>query len=112
MTIHPVALDLAAAQETPGTGSVHPAEQEAAEGAGRGEVFFADMGKEIQVMYLEDDSVSVVQMTIKSDVNLKTFVGKGSDETFQMGFGGTGWGMIQPSEAAPASGGNGTGIGL
>ncbi len=143
---------------------------------GAGEVFLADMGKEIQVMYLEDDAVSVngasilafsasinddihrvsgmgamaggmwnvalsgtgyvavttegppvvldvasaqtfadpnavvmwtagVQMTIKADVNLKTFIGKGSGETFQMGFGGQGWVMIQPSEAAPASGG-------
>jgi uncharacterized protein (AIM24 family) len=232
VTIHPVALDLAAAQETTGQdpftlqnkkllkvllqyGPVKAAlgsmvayqgdakfEYQGAGGMGKwlkqkvsgegqrlmtvqgsGEVFLADVGKEIQVMYLEDDSVSVngasilafsasinddihmvggagamaggmwnvglsgtgyvavtsdgppvvldvasaqtfadpnavvmwtsgVQMNIKADVNLKTFIGKGSGETFQMGFSGQGWVMIQPSEAAPAAGGQGTGIGL
>ena len=136
---------------------------------GAGEVFLADMSKEIQLMYLEGDSVSVngssilafsatidasihmvggagamaggmwnvglsgtgyvavtsdgppvvldvagaptfadpnavvmwtsgVRMGIKADVNLKTLIGKGSGETFQMGFSGEGWVMIQPSE--------------
>lgn len=151
--------------------------------SGMGEVFLADMGKDIQVMYLENDSVSVngasilaysgsltddihmiggagmmaggmwnvvisgtgyvavttngppvvldvasaptfadpqavvgwtsgVQMNMKSDVNLKTFIGKGSGETFQMGFSGQGWVMVQPSEAMAAGGGHGTGVGM
>jgi uncharacterized protein (AIM24 family) len=232
VTIHPVALDLAAAQETTGQdpftlqnkkllkvllhyGPVKAAlgsmvayqgdatfEHQGAGGTGKwlkqkvtgegqrlmtiqgaGEVFLADMSKEIQVMYLENDSVSVngasilafsasisddiqrvggagalaggmwnvvlsgtgyvavtsdgppvvldvasaatfadpnavvmwtsgVQMNIKADVNLKTFIGKGSGETFQMGFSGQGWVMIQPSEAASAGGGQGTGTGM
>ena len=150
---------------------------------GTGEVFLADMGKEIQIMYLEDDSISVngssilahsasitgdihmiggagamaggmwnvalsgtgyvavttdgppvvldvasaptfadpnavvcwtsgVSMGIKSDVSLKTFIGKGSGETFQMSFGGQGWVMVQPSEGGASGGGRGTGTGL
>lgn len=149
---------------------------------GSGEVFLADMGKEIQVMYLENDSISVngssilahsasiegdvhrvggagamaggmwnvalsgtgyvavttdgppltldvstptfadpqavvmwtggVTMNIKADVNLKTFIGKGSGETFQMAFGGTGWVMVQPSEGRATGGGSGTGVGM
>jgi uncharacterized protein (AIM24 family) len=51
-------------------------------------------------------------MNIKTDVNLKTFIGKGSGETIQMGFGGQGWVMIQPSEGSPTSGGKGTGVGF
>jgi uncharacterized protein (AIM24 family) len=150
---------------------------------GTGEVFLADMGKEIQVMYLEDDSISVngssilafsasiaddihmvgssgmmagglwnvalsgtgyvavtsdgpplcldvsgaatfadpqavvmwtkgVTMSVKADVNLKTFIGKGSGETIQMGFGGQGWVMVQPSEGQVTGGGKGTGTGF
>lgn len=45
-----------------------------------------------------------VQMNLKSDVNLKTIMGKGSGETFQMSFGGTGWVMIQPSEGVQQGG--------
>ena len=41
---------------------------------------------------------SGVQMGIKTDVNLKTFIGKGSGETIQMTFSGQGWVMIQASE--------------
>ncbi len=232
MPIHPVALDLAAAQETTGQdpftlqnkkllkvllqyGPIKAAlgsmvayqgdakfESAGAGGAskwlkqkvtgegqqlmtveGTGEVFLADMGMEIQVMYLENDSVSVngasilahsasiegdihrvggagsmaggmwnvaltgtgyvavtsdgppvvldvasaptfadpnavvmwtsgVTMNIKADVNLKTFIGKGSGETFQMAFGGQGWVMVQPSEGRAAGGGQGTGVGI
>lgn len=232
MTIHPVALDMASAQETTGQdpftlqnkkllkvllhyGPIKAAlgsmvayqgdarfESAGAGGAskwlkskltgegqklmtieGTGEVFLADMGKEIQVMYLEDDNVSVngasilahsasidadvhmvggagamaggmwnvllsgsgyvavttdgpplvldvasaqtfadpnavvmwtsgVTMNVKADVNLKTFIGKGSGETFQMGFGGQGWVMVQPSEGRAAGGGAGTGVGI
>jgi len=150
---------------------------------GTGEVFLADAAKDIQVMYLENDAISVngssilafsasinsdihmvggagmmaggmwnvaltgtgyvavtsagppivldvasaqtfadpnavvmwtsgVSMGIKSDVNLKTFIGKGSGETFQMSFGGQGWVMVQPSETPTAGGGQGTGVGL
>jgi uncharacterized protein (AIM24 family) len=44
---------------------------------------------------------------VKTDVNLKSLLGRGSGETFQMGFSGTGWVLVQPSEgrvAAPATG--------
>ena len=138
---------------------------------GTGEVFLADMGKEIQVMYLENDSISVngesilahsasidgdvhmvggagpmaggmwnvaltgtgyvavttdgppvvldvagaptfadpnavvmwtsgVTMNVKADVNLKTFIGKGSGETFQMAFGGQG---LEADDARPGA---------
>lgn len=149
---------------------------------GSGEVFLADASKEVQVMYLDNDSISVngasilafsasinddihmvggagsmaggmwnvalsgtgyvaitsdgppvcldvsgaptfadpqavvmwtqgVTMNVKADVNLKTFIGKGSGETFQMGFGGQGWVMVQPSEGR-LGGGAGTGTGM
>lgn len=232
MTIHPVALDMHAAQETASQdpfalqnkkllkvllhyGPIKAAlgsmvayqgdarfEYAGAGGAGKwlkqkltgegqklmtvqgsGEVFLADMGKDIQIMYLENDSISVngasilahsasidgdihmvggagamagglwnvslsgtgyvavttdgppvvldvasaptfadpnavvmwtsgVTMGIKSDVNLKTLIGKGSGETFQMSFGGQGWVMVQPSEGYTANAGTGTGVGI
>ena len=39
-----------------------------------------------------------VRTTIRSDVSFKTFIGRGSGETFQIGFEGPGWVLIQPSE--------------
>ncbi len=39
-----------------------------------------------------------VRTGIKSDVSFKTFLGKGSGETFQISFEGPGWVLIQPSE--------------
>src|ERR671929_1755379 len=52
---------------------------------------------------------SGVSTSIKTDVNLKTLIGRGSGETIQMGFQGQGWVLVQPSEGrvsgAPASGG-------
>ena len=52
---------------------------------------------------------SGVTTAIKTDVNLKTLIGRGSGESVQMAFGGTGWVLVQPSEgrvsAGPASGG-------
>jgi uncharacterized protein (AIM24 family) len=47
--------------------------------------------------------------SVKTDVNLKTFIGRGSGETVQVSFSGSGWLLIQPSEGpvAPASGGSG-----
>ena len=41
---------------------------------------------------------SGVQTHVKSDVNMKTLIGRGSGETIQMGFSGTGWVLVQPSE--------------
>ena len=55
---------------------------------------------------------SGVNMSIKSDVSVKTFIGKGSGETFQMGFSGTGWVMVQPSEGVVQGAGTKTGMGL
>jgi uncharacterized protein (AIM24 family) len=53
---------------------------------------------------------SGVRTDVKSDMNLKTLIGKGSGETFQIAFSGSGWVLIQPSEGpvagmASASGG-------
>jgi uncharacterized protein (AIM24 family) len=58
---------------------------------------------------------SGVQMGIKTDVNLKSLIGKSSGETIQMSFSGQGFVMVQPSEgavatAAPAGGGGAGGI--
>jgi len=39
-----------------------------------------------------------VRTSVRSDVSFKTFLGKGSGETFQIGFEGAGWVLIQPSE--------------
>ncbi len=55
---------------------------------------------------------SSVQTGIKTDVNLKNFIGRGSGESLQMSFSGAGWVLVQPSEgrvvgAAPAGGGSG-----
>jgi len=151
--------------------------------SGGGEVFLADMAAEIQIMYLDNDSIWVnganvlafsasigydiktvsgagamagglyqvvlsgtgyvaitsdgppvvldvsgaptfadpqavvmwtsgVQMGVKSDVNLKTFIGKGSGETFQMSFGGQGWVMVQPSEGVARGAGQKSGLGF
>ncbi|HEU0024885.1 MAG TPA: AIM24 family protein [Thermoleophilaceae bacterium] len=56
---------------------------------------------------------SSVQTSIKTDVKLKNFIGRGSGESIQMGFSGAGWVLVQPSEgrvipsAAASSGGGG-----
>jgi uncharacterized protein (AIM24 family) len=57
---------------------------------------------------------SSVQTSIKTDVNLKTLVGRGSGETVQMAFSGPGWVLVQPSEGrvAGVAGGGGSGGGL
>ncbi len=39
-----------------------------------------------------------VRTSIRSDISFKTFVGRGSGETFQISFEGPGWVLIQPSE--------------
>jgi uncharacterized protein (AIM24 family) len=41
---------------------------------------------------------SSVQTSLKTDVNLKTLIGRGSGETMQMAFSGPGWVLVQPSE--------------
>src|SRR3954454_23211769 len=51
-----------------------------------------------------------ITTSVKTDVNLKTFIGRGSGETVQMAFGGKGWVLIQPSEGrvtSAAAGGSG-----
>jgi uncharacterized protein (AIM24 family) len=55
---------------------------------------------------------SGVQMSVKSDVSMKTLMGKGSGETFQMGFAGEGWVMVQPSEGVARGSGAKSGLGF
>jgi uncharacterized protein (AIM24 family) len=55
---------------------------------------------------------SSVQTSIKTDVKLKNFIGRGSGESLQMAFSGAGWVLVQPSEgrvngAGQQSGGGG-----
>jgi uncharacterized protein (AIM24 family) len=57
-----------------------------------------------------------VSTSIKTDVKLKNFIGKGSGESVQMAFSGQGWVLVQPSEgriqpAAAAQGSSGGGLG-
>jgi uncharacterized protein (AIM24 family) len=46
-----------------------------------------------------------VQTSLKTDVQAKTLIGLGSGESFQLGFSGQGWVLIQPSEGRPAADG-------
>ena len=58
---------------------------------------------------------SGVSTSIKTDVNLKTLIGRGSGETIQMGFQGQGWVLVQPSEGrvtGTEAGGGGAAGGL
>ena len=50
---------------------------------------------------------SGLSTSIKTDVNLKTFIGRGSGETIQVSFSGSGWLLIQPSEGRVAASGSG-----
>jgi uncharacterized protein (AIM24 family) len=52
---------------------------------------------------------SGVTTRLKSDINVKTLIGKGSGETFQVGFEGTGWVLVQPSEGRVSGLGSGGG---
>jgi uncharacterized protein (AIM24 family) len=54
---------------------------------------------------------SGVSTSVKADVNVKTLIGRGSGETIQVGFSGSGWLLIQPSEGrvTGAAGGSGGG---
>jgi uncharacterized protein (AIM24 family) len=57
---------------------------------------------------------SSVSTSIKTDVNLKNFIGRGSGESLQMAFQGAGWVLVQPSEGrvVPTTGGSGGAGGL
>jgi uncharacterized protein (AIM24 family) len=57
---------------------------------------------------------SGVSTSIKTDVNVKNLIGKGSGESIQVAFAGQGWVLVQPSEGrvAATSGGGGGGGGL
>jgi uncharacterized protein (AIM24 family) len=55
---------------------------------------------------------SDLSTSVKTDVNVKTLVGRGSGETIQVAYSGKGWLLVQPSEgrvvgAAPGGGGGG-----
>ena len=58
---------------------------------------------------------SGVTTSVKTDVNLKTLIGRGSGESVQLSFQGQGWVLVQPSEgqvqahAAGSGGGQGAG---
>jgi len=57
---------------------------------------------------------SGVSTSLRTDIKMKDFIGKGSGEQFQLAFSGQGWVLVQPSEgrvAAPSSGGGGGGLG-
>jgi uncharacterized protein (AIM24 family) len=52
---------------------------------------------------------SSLQTSIKTDIKLKNFIGRGSGESVQMAFSGQGWVLVQPSEGrvlAPSGGGS------
>jgi uncharacterized protein (AIM24 family) len=56
---------------------------------------------------------STVQTSVKTDIKLKNFIGRGSGESIQMAFSGEGWVLVQPSEgrvSAASSGGGGGGL--
>lgn len=57
---------------------------------------------------------SGVSTSIKTDVNIKSLIGKGSGESIQVAFTGQGWVLVQPSEGrvAATTGGGGGGGGL
>ena len=46
---------------------------------------------------------SGVRTAVKTDVNLKTLIGRASGETLQMEFSGVGWVLVQPSEGMPVA---------
>ena len=58
---------------------------------------------------------SSVQTSVKTDIKLKNFIGRGSGESVQMAFNGQGWVLVQPSEGrvhsgTPSGGGSGGGL--
>jgi uncharacterized protein (AIM24 family) len=55
---------------------------------------------------------STVQTSVKTDIKLKNFIGRGSGESVQMAFTGEGWVLVQPSEGRVNTGQGGGGGGL
>ena len=55
---------------------------------------------------------SGVSTSVKTDVKLKNFIGRGSGESIQMAFQGAGWVLVQPSEGRVFAGAGGGGGGL
>lgn len=49
---------------------------------------------------------SGIKTDVKADVNLRTLIGRGSGETVQLGFSGSGWVLVQPSEGRVQPTGN------
>ena len=54
---------------------------------------------------------SGVTTAVRTDVNLKTLIGRGSGETLQMQFSGDGWLLVQPSEGRVRNNGSASGRG-
>jgi uncharacterized protein (AIM24 family) len=54
---------------------------------------------------------SGVKTSVKTDVNLKTLIGRGSGESLQMQFSGDGWLLVQPSEGRVSQAGSASGRG-
>ena len=54
---------------------------------------------------------SSLQTGIKTDIKMKNFIGRGSGESVQMSFSGTGWVLVQPSEGRVMGVGGGSGGG-
>lgn len=53
-----------------------------------------------------------VETQVRTDVSLKSFLGRASGESLQLAFSGSGWVLVQPSEGRPqvvAAGGGGSG---
>jgi uncharacterized protein (AIM24 family) len=46
-----------------------------------------------------------VTTNLKTEMQAKTLIGMGSGESFQLGFSGKGWVLVQPSEGRPVQGG-------
>ncbi len=54
---------------------------------------------------------SSLQTGIKTDIKMKNFIGRGSGESVQMSFSGSGWVLVQPSEGRVMRVGGGSGGG-
>jgi uncharacterized protein (AIM24 family) len=54
---------------------------------------------------------SSVKTSVKTDIKLKNFIGRGSGEAIQMAFSGDGWVLVQPSEGRVHAAGSGSGGG-
>ena len=53
-----------------------------------------------------------IKTSIKTDIGLKTFIGRTSGESLQMAFEGQGWVLVQPSEGTASAAGRSSGGGL